>query len=142
MLPDGHPPEHFTQVKGRSILSRAPVSAQRKFPIAFEGGASGMANRLLLSAILLALLIISPGHAMAAADFSAAQLAGVNRITAQDLKAKIDGGENVVILDARSGGEYEGSKIKIPGSIRMPLFDVETRYKELPTDREIVTYCT
>lgn len=66
----------------------------------------------------------------------------VPRITVQEVKAKLDKGEDVVILDMRTGSDYSRSKYKIKGAIRMPVNYLESRYKELPRDKEIVTYCT
>ncbi len=72
--------------------------------------------------------------------FSAAD--NVPRITVQELKAKIDKGEDVVIVDVRAGREYEDSKIRIKGAIRIPIVQLEARSNELPRDKEIITYCT
>jgi sulfur-carrier protein adenylyltransferase/sulfurtransferase len=65
----------------------------------------------------------------------------VPRMTIQELKAKMDRGENIVILDVRSGEDYAASKVKITGAIRIPLVQLEGRYKELLAGREIITYC-
>ncbi|HBH87667.1 MAG TPA: hypothetical protein DDY17_08735 [Syntrophaceae bacterium] len=64
----------------------------------------------------------------------------VPKITVQELKAKLDRGEDVVILDTRTGRDYADSKIKIKGAIRIPIVQLESRYRELPADREIVIY--
>jgi formylglycine-generating enzyme required for sulfatase activity len=65
-----------------------------------------------------------------------------SRITVQELKAKMDKGEDIVILDVRTGREYEDSKIKIKGAVRIPLVELESRSNELPKDKEIIAYCT
>lgn len=67
-------------------------------------------------------------------------LADVTRITKEELKAKMEKGEKIVILDTR--WSYDSSKVKIKGAIRIAPNEVETRYKELPRDKEIITYCT
>jgi rhodanese-related sulfurtransferase len=60
----------------------------------------------------------------------------------QELKAKMDKGEGLVVVDVRTGKDYEGSKIKIKGAVRIPIVQLEERYRELPMDKEIITYCT
>ena len=66
--------------------------------------------------------------------------ADVPRMTPQELKALVDAGEDVVIVDTRSNVEYRSARI--PGSVSMPLAEIPTRYAELPMDQDIVLYCT
>jgi len=68
--------------------------------------------------------------------------ANVPRIPIDELKAKLDRGENVIIIDVRSPGGYDRSPVKIKGAIRIAPIDLETRAKELPFGMEIVTYCS
>ncbi len=89
-------------------------------------------DAFLLLAIGSLVLIIP--HILFAAD-------DVPRITIQELKSKMDMGENVLIIDVRSGEDYASSKVKIKGAVRIPLKALEQRQKELPQDREIITYC-
>lgn len=65
----------------------------------------------------------------------------VPRISIQELKAKMDSGEKIIILDVRSGGDYQSSKVKITGSIRIPIDQISARSKDLPEGVEIITYC-
>ncbi|MEE9542903.1 MAG: hypothetical protein V3V95_03870 [Thermodesulfobacteriota bacterium] len=65
------------------------------------------------------------------------------RITVDDLKARIDKGENILILDVRSkqtGGHYGNLKIK--GALLMPLKEVEARVGEIPFGALVAAYCT
>jgi 3-mercaptopyruvate sulfurtransferase SseA len=66
--------------------------------------------------------------------------AQVPRIEPQELKEKLDVGEDVLVVDARSLELYELRHI--PGALSIPLAEVEERYGELPQEREIVLYCT
>jgi hypothetical protein len=66
----------------------------------------------------------------------------VPRITVQELKAKMDRQEDVVILDVRAGRDYDKSRDKIKGAVRISIFQLDDRYRELPINKEIVTYCT
>ena len=61
----------------------------------------------------------------------------VPRITPQELKAKVEAGEPVLIVDvlkATDGG-------KIQGALHVPLAQIEAGIAHLPSGREIVTYC-
>ncbi|HEX7154507.1 MAG TPA: rhodanese-like domain-containing protein [Thermoanaerobaculia bacterium] len=65
--------------------------------------------------------------------------AAVRRISAQDLKTKMDAG-NVVIVDVRSAEQFQTGHI--PGAMNMPFASVEGMMTALPKGKEIVTYCT
>ena len=72
----------------------------------------------------------------------ASEDADVERITVDELKGKIARNEALTIIDDRSEGSYEASETQIKGSIRMTVDEIQSRIKEVPRDREIVTYCT
>jgi hypothetical protein len=100
-----------------------------------------LAMRWLWKGLFFSLFFVAMNLLIAPVVFSATD--NVPRITVQELKAKMDRGEDIVILDVRLGSEYEGSKIKIKGAIRIPVFQLEdNRYKELPRDKDIIAYCT
>ncbi len=54
----------------------------------------------------------------------------------------MDKGEDIVIIDVRTGEDYQGSRIKIKGAVRIPIVQLEERYKEIPKDKQIILYCT
>ncbi len=57
-----------------------------------------------------------------------------------DLKHRMDKGEkDFLILDVRSHQGYKEGHI--PGSVSIPFEELDERCKELPKDKEIVTYC-
>ena len=66
----------------------------------------------------------------------------VERITVEELKSKITKNEPLTIIDDRSQGSYDASETQIKGSIRMTVDEIQSRLKEIPRDREIITYCT
>lgn len=66
----------------------------------------------------------------------------IRMITAPELKAKVDKGEDVLIIDIRTGKEYEESHFRIKGTTRISIVSLEDRIKELPTDRPIIFYCS
>jgi hypothetical protein len=99
-----------------------------------------MTLRWLWKGLLLSLSIVFLNHLTVPTVFSAAD--NVPRITVQELKAKMDKGEDLVIVDVRTGDDYERSKIKIKGAVRIPIVKIEERYRELPKDKQIILYCT
>lgn len=92
-------------------------------------------RRLFLVLAVVAFVIFS-------ARAYAADSSRVPRITVDELKAKIESGEGIVILDVRSGGSYRSSKVRIKGSVRMAYNELDERFVELPMGKEIITYCT
>ena len=63
-----------------------------------------------------------------------------NRITPEELKGKIDAGDEIAILDVRHPLEFEADPYVIPGALYFPLENLE-RFSAVPMEREIVTYC-
>jgi len=67
-------------------------------------------------------------------------------ITVEELKSKLAKNEAVTIVDLRAGDAFVKSVDKIKGAIHMKARRLRYRlgfapFKELPRDREIVTYC-
>jgi rhodanese-related sulfurtransferase len=70
----------------------------------------------------------------------------VEWITIEELKAKLTKNEAVTIVDLRAVDSFAQSVDKIKGAIHMKARRLRYRlsfapFKELPRDREIVTYC-
>ena len=63
------------------------------------------------------------------------------RVSPEELKRRIEEGEDVVILDLRRGS-WHRSDVKIPGAVRMELEEVDGRLRDLSPEASIVTYCT
>jgi MoaD family protein len=63
----------------------------------------------------------------------------VPEVTAEELKAQIDSGKDVFILDVREPNEYQ--ICRIPGSTLIPLGEVAARSAELDRNREMVVHC-
>jgi membrane protein DedA with SNARE-associated domain len=66
----------------------------------------------------------------------------ISRITVEELKAKIDGGENIVIVDLRHSMDFEADPQTIPGAFRMDAMELQEKNDRLPRDRDVVLYCT
>ena len=66
----------------------------------------------------------------------------VTRVTADEVKARMDRGEKFSFIDARNPEAWADSDVKLPGALRMRPEDAEKRVGDLPRDRTIITYCT
>jgi len=64
------------------------------------------------------------------------------RITVEELKKKMDSGEEVAVLDIRSKFDYMKSDVRIPGSIRVHVNTLLQRLGELNPAILTVAYCT
>jgi adenylyltransferase/sulfurtransferase len=60
-------------------------------------------------------------------------------ITSTELKARLDRGEPLVVLDVREPQEYQINRI--PGSVLIPLGELPQRYQELDPSQEIIAQC-
>jgi molybdopterin/thiamine biosynthesis adenylyltransferase/rhodanese-related sulfurtransferase len=69
----------------------------------------------------------------------AEEAAATSTITAQELKAMFDNGDDLLLVDVREPGEFE--IVRIPGSVLIPKGDLPGRLAELPQDRPVVLYC-
>ena len=63
---------------------------------------------------------------------------GVPEIRVEELKKRLDAGENLFLLDVRDESEYEISNI---GGQLIPLPELSKRVNELDVNRQIVTIC-
>jgi adenylyltransferase/sulfurtransferase len=71
----------------------------------------------------------------------AQEAAAGSTILASELKAKLDAGEDFLLVDVREPAEYE--IVKIPGSVLIPKGEIlnGNALSQLPQDKEIVLYC-
>jgi rhodanese-related sulfurtransferase len=99
-----------------------------------------MRNSKLLSGLVwLAVVLVSAVAAQA-------QQPAVNMITADELKTKMAKKELVTVIDVRSSEGFANSGTTVKGSIHFKLRKLKSRLnfaplKDLPRNREIVTYC-
>lgn len=93
-------------------------------------------QRALAAAPLLALLALpAPAPAQPVADAADR----IERISAAEAKAAVDAGE-AILVDVRHESSYRRSHAA--GAIHLYPDQVVTRWKELPREKLIVTYCT
>ena len=63
------------------------------------------------------------------------------RITPEELKQKLDAGEEIMILDVRHPLQFKAEPRTIPGAIYLPLEQLGQASRPFPRDREVVLYC-
>lgn len=61
-------------------------------------------------------------------------------MTAQQLKAMLEGKDKPLLFDARPKMSYDAGHL--PGAISLPLTELETRLSEVPRDRLVIFYCS
>lgn len=64
------------------------------------------------------------------------------RITVNELKRRMDAGEDFTIVDVRNLTAWNESDTMIPGAIRVPLDLLEQNLPRIPKSRAVVAYCT
>ena len=64
---------------------------------------------------------------------------GPHRLTPTQVKARIDGGENLVLVDIREPQELSISRI--PGALHLPLGTLTDDPSQLPRDKSVVLFC-
>jgi len=65
----------------------------------------------------------------------------IARITPEELKSKLDAGEELTILDVRHSLEFKAEPQTIPGALFWPLERLEKGQPPIPPDREVILYC-
>jgi membrane protein DedA with SNARE-associated domain len=64
----------------------------------------------------------------------------VARITAEELRDMLSGGESPMILDLRN--RVDNEEFSLPGALRITVAELEERHHEIPRDRDIVLFCS
>jgi rhodanese-related sulfurtransferase len=64
------------------------------------------------------------------------------RITAQELRRRMEAGEDFTIIDVRNPQAWGQSDSMIPEAIRIPLDEFEQKLSLIAKNRPVVTYCT
>lgn len=66
-----------------------------------------------------------------------------NEIAVKEVKAKIESGENILLLDVRTENEFSGSLGHLNEAILIPLAELQSRLEEMEEhqEKEIIVYC-
>jgi rhodanese-related sulfurtransferase len=63
----------------------------------------------------------------------------VNEITPVELRAELDAGKAIVIVDVRE--DHELKKSWLEGAVHIPLDELAHRFEEIPNDQSVVVVC-
>jgi hypothetical protein len=66
----------------------------------------------------------------------------IARITVDELKQKIDSGEELAIVDLRHSLDFEADPETIPGAFHLDSKELSNNPPPWPPEREVVLYCT
>jgi rhodanese-related sulfurtransferase len=64
------------------------------------------------------------------------------RIAVDDLRKRMESGEDFTIIDTRNPQAWAESDVMMPEAIRIPLDHLEESILKLPKNKPIVAYCT
>ena len=69
-------------------------------------------------------------------------MADAPRITVQELKKRMDAGEDFTIIDVRNPHAWAEAHTVIPEAIRVTLDKLEESLPRIPKHKPVVAYCT
>jgi len=95
-----------------------------------------------IPAVIVGLIIVG----LTAVVVHAQDAPNISMISADELKTKVTSNHPVTIIDVRSSEGYAASSTTVKGALHFKLRKLKSRlsyspFKDLPKDREIVTYC-
>jgi membrane protein DedA with SNARE-associated domain len=66
----------------------------------------------------------------------------VDRVTPEELRRKIEAGEDVVVVDLRHSTDFEADGSTLPGALRLAPDAIDARIDGIPPGREVILFCT
>ena len=73
---------------------------------------------------------------------SPSQKLEATRVTVDEVRERMDRGEQFTFIDTRNPKAWDEAETKLPGALRIPADEVEKHLGEIPHDRAVITYCT
>ena len=64
------------------------------------------------------------------------------RVTVDEVRERMDRGEQFAYVDTRNPVAWGESDVKLPGAIRVPANELDEHLSEIPRGRAVITYCT
>jgi rhodanese-related sulfurtransferase len=64
------------------------------------------------------------------------------RIAVDELRKRLESGEDFVLIDTRNLQAWAESDVKLPEAIRVPLDNLDEYLFKIPKNKPIVAYCT
>ena len=69
-------------------------------------------------------------------------MADAPRITVEELKRRMDAGEDFTVIDVRNPQAWANSDVMLPEAIRLPQDKLEENLSRIPKNKPVVAYCT
>ena len=69
-------------------------------------------------------------------------MADAPRITVEELKKRMEAGEDFTVIDVRNPQAWSESDVQIPEAIRVPLDELDKNLYRIPKNKPVVAYCT
>ena len=69
-------------------------------------------------------------------------MADTLRITVDELRRRMEAGEDFTVIDVRNPQAWAQSDVMLPEAIRIPLEKLDENLAKIPREKPIVTYCT
>lgn len=66
----------------------------------------------------------------------------LDRITPEELNARLATGEDIVIIDLRHSAEFEADHSSLPRALRIAPDAIDAHFATIPAGREVVLFCT
>jgi rhodanese-related sulfurtransferase len=66
----------------------------------------------------------------------------MEKLPVEEVKRRLDAGELLIFVDARSDQAWAESDVQIPNSIRVPPDRADELVAAIPRDVTVITYCT
>lgn len=98
-------------------------------------GGDGLIQKIMLALALLAIVGFLPSLI--------GRLRRGPMMDVENVKQKLDAGEDVLLLDVRSAGDYVGEQGYVKGSVLIPLEELNTRLSEIENflEKTVMTIC-
>jgi rhodanese-related sulfurtransferase len=69
-------------------------------------------------------------------------MADALRITVDELKRRMEAGDDFVLIDVRNPQAWAESDTMLPEAIRIPMEKLEESLAKIPKNKPVVAYCT
>ena len=69
-------------------------------------------------------------------------MADTLRITVDELKRRMEAGEDFLLIDVRNPQVWAESDTMLPEAIRIPMEKLEENLPRIPKNKPVVAYCT
>ena len=64
------------------------------------------------------------------------------RITVDEVRQRMQNGEQFVFADTRNPHAWAQSDVTLPGAVRVPADELNQHLSQLPKNKPVIAYCT